>query len=113
MPERKKLKKIPRFSSEAEERAFWEEHDTADYVDWSRAKAGVFPNLKPSTETISLRLPLGLLAELKILANKRDIPYQSLLKVFLAERIARERARESGTMPNKGIQPSARGARRG
>jgi predicted DNA binding CopG/RHH family protein len=113
MPKRNAPKKIPRFSSEAQERSFWEEHDTADYVDWSRAKVGVFPNLKPSTETISLRLPLGLLAELKILANKRDIPYQSLLKVFLAERIARERVRESGAVPNKGMQPPARKARRG
>jgi len=113
MSKRKELKKTPRFGSEARERAFWEEHDTTDYVDWSRAKAGVFPNLKPSTETISLRLPLGLLAELKTLANKHDIPYQSLLKVFLAERLARERARESAPVPNKGTQPPARRARRG
>jgi predicted DNA binding CopG/RHH family protein len=108
MPKRKQLKAIPRFNSEAEERAFWEEHDTTDYVDWSRARAGIFPNLKPSTESISLRLPLGLLAELKILANKRDIPYQSLLKVFLAERIAREMAMDSGAMSNKRRQPSGR-----
>ena len=113
MPKRTELKTIPRFSSEVQERAFWEEHDTTDYVDWSRAKAGVFPNLKPSTETISLRLPLGLLAELKILANKRDVPYQSLLKVFLAERIAREIAREGVAVPNKHMKPSARKARGG
>lgn len=113
MPKRKRLKRIPHFSSEAQERAFWEEHDTADYVDWSRATSAVFPNLKPSTETISLRLPLGLLAELKILANKRDIPYQSLLKVFLAERVARERERESAAVPNKGMQQPTRKARRG
>jgi predicted DNA binding CopG/RHH family protein len=113
MPKRKRLKAIPHFESEAEERAFWETHDTADYVDWSRAKAGVFPNLKPSTETISLRLPLGLLIALKTLANKRDIPYQSLLKVFLAERIASEIARERGAMSNKRMQPPARRARRG
>jgi predicted DNA binding CopG/RHH family protein len=80
------------FRSEAEERAFWETHDTADYVDWSRARVASFPDLRPSTETISLRLPAGLLAELKTLANKRDVPYQSLMKVFLAERVARERA---------------------
>ncbi|OGP81389.1 MAG: hypothetical protein A2Y95_05875, partial [Deltaproteobacteria bacterium RBG_13_65_10] len=86
MPKRKQPKPIPRFRSESDERAFWETHDTADYVDWSRARVGFFPNLKPSTETISLRLPASLLAELKILANKRDVPYQSLLKVFLAER---------------------------
>ena len=113
MPRRKPLKAIPRFESEAAERAFWETHDTADYVDWSHAKTGVFPNLKPSTETISLRLPLGLLLALKALANKRDIPYQSLLKVFLAERIAREIAQERGAMSNKRIQPPARRARRG
>ena len=92
MAKRKALKPIPRFASEAEERAFWETHDTTEYVDWSQARLGVFPDLKPSTETISLRLPAGLLAELKALANERDVPYQSLMKVFLAERIARERA---------------------
>lgn len=94
MATRKGLKPIPKFRSEAEERAFWETHGTEDYVDWSRARLAVFPDLKPSTETISLRLPAGLLAELKTLANKRDVPYQSLLKVFLAERVARERAAE-------------------
>lgn len=78
----------------------------ADHVDWSQAKLAVFPRLKPSTETISLRLPAGLLAELRVLANKRDVPYQSLLKVFLAERIARERAAEQAVMPNKALQPT-------
>ena len=101
MPRRKQLKPIPSFRSEAEERAFWETHDTSDYVDWAQARSGLFPNLKPSTERISLRLPAGLLAQLKILANKRDVPYQSLLKIFLAERVAREvseqgRRRKSG-----------------
>ncbi len=91
MKKPKQNKKVPRFRSEAAERDFWQETDTADYVDWSRARVGVFPDLKPSTETISLRLPAGLLAELKILANQRDVPYQSLLKVFLAERVAAER----------------------
>ena len=81
---------IPTFRSEAEERHFWETHDTSPFVDWSKARVAVFPNLKPSTETISLRLPAALLAELKALANKRDVPYQSLLKVFLAERVDRE-----------------------
>lgn len=88
----KRASKFPRFRSEAAERTFWETHDTADSVDWTAAKLAAFPNVKPSTETISLRLPAGLLAELKVLANKRDVPYQSLLKVFLAERVARERA---------------------
>jgi predicted DNA binding CopG/RHH family protein len=84
----------PRFSAESEERAFWEEHDTADYVDWSRTERVRLPNLKPSTATISLRLPEGMLEELKVLANQRDVPYQSLLKVFLAERLPAERTRK-------------------
>ncbi|MBI1746715.1 MAG: BrnA antitoxin family protein [Acidobacteria bacterium] len=96
MASRKQLKPIPRFKAEAEERAFWESHDTSDFINWTEGHLGFFPNLKPSTETISLRLPAGLLAELKILANKRDVPYQSLLKMYLAERVAREVARESG-----------------
>jgi predicted DNA binding CopG/RHH family protein len=83
-------KAIPAFRSEREERQFWESHDTGSLVDWSTAQVAVFPNLKPSTETISLRLPSALLAELKALANKRDVPYQSLLKVFLADRVSRE-----------------------
>jgi len=92
MSKQKKPKQLPEFVAEERERAFWETHDTSDYVDWSRAVLADFPNLKPSTQTISLRLPSSLLAELKILANQRDVPYQSLLKVFLAERVARERA---------------------
>ena len=90
MTKRPARKAIPTFNSEAEERTFWETHDTSPFVDWSKARVAVFPNLKPSTETISLRLPAALLAELKALANKRDVPYQSLLKVFLAERVDRE-----------------------
>ncbi len=84
----------PRFESEAEERAFWQEHDSADHVDWSTAVSVRLPNLKPSTATISLRLPESMLEELKVLANQRDVPYQSLLKVFLAERLAAERDRK-------------------
>ena len=87
---KRSLKPIPEFASEAEERRFWETHDSAAYVDWSSAGFVRFPNLKPSTETISLRLPAGLLADLKALANKQDVPYQSLLKVFLADRVTRE-----------------------
>lgn len=90
MHKRKNLKPIPRFESEDEEREFWATHDSTDYVDWSRAKPTTFPRLKPTTQTISLRLPEFLLENLKMLANKRDIPYQSLLKVFLAERIEQE-----------------------
>ena len=86
-------KPIPKFRSETEERAFWDTHDTADYLDWSRAEVVSFQNLKPSSATISLRLPAQLLAELKRLANRRDVPYQSLLKVYLAERVAAESAK--------------------
>jgi predicted DNA binding CopG/RHH family protein len=84
---KKKLKPVPRFHSEAEERAFWESHDTADYFDLSKAERVRFPNLKLSTQSISLRLPLGLLERIKIAANKRDVPYQSLIKVWLAEKV--------------------------
>jgi predicted DNA binding CopG/RHH family protein len=83
----KKLKPIPTFKTEAQERRFWETHDTADYLDWSKAKRVRFPNLKPSTTTISIRLPLGLLEQIKIAANKRDVPYQSLIKMWLAEKV--------------------------
>ena len=84
------MKDIPEFNNEEEERQFWAEHDSTEYVDWSKARRGVFPNLKPSTKTISLRLPESMLEELKLLANKNDVPYQSLLKVFLSERIESE-----------------------
>jgi len=87
-------KPIPHFATEDEERDFWSAHDTVDYFDWSKAVHATFPELKPSTTTISLRLPASLLEELKALANERDVPYQSLMKVFLAERIARERGLE-------------------
>jgi predicted DNA binding CopG/RHH family protein len=84
---KKKLKPIPKFRSEAEEREFWETHDTTSYVDWSKARRVSFPNLKLSTTTISLRLPQGLLDQIKIAANKRDVSYQSLIKMWLAEKI--------------------------
>lgn len=89
----KARKKLPRFESEAEEREFWAEHDSADYLGWSEAKPTVLANLRPSTSTISLRLPDFMLEELKLLAHQRDVPYQSLLKVFLAERLQTERHR--------------------
>lgn len=89
----KRQKPIPEFRSEAEEQEFWSTHDSADYVDWSKAHPTVFPELKPSTETISLRLPASLLADLKILANRMDVPYQSLLKILLAERVREELSR--------------------
>lgn len=90
MAKPKAIKDIRAFPSEAEERAYWSTHDTADHVDWSQARTAVFPRLKPSTKTISLRLPASLLADLKTLANQQDVPYQSLLKVYLAERVAKE-----------------------
>lgn len=85
-----KLKKIPKFKSEKEERAFWAMHDSTEYFDWASAKKAVFPNLKPSTKAISIRLPESLIERLKILANKRDIPYQSLLKIFLSKKVEKE-----------------------
>ena len=103
---------IPAFSPESEEREFWETHDTSPFVDWSGAQVAVFPNLKPSTETISLRLPSALLGELKALANKRDVPYQSLLKVFLADRVTRETHR-GDALPNRALQPTSRAKRKG
>lgn len=78
---------IPDFESEAEERAFWESHDSTDYVDWSTAEPVRFPNLKPSSKSISLRIPLDLLERIKIAANKRDVPYQSLIKIWLSEKV--------------------------
>lgn len=86
----KKFRKIPRFKNEDEERKFWVTHDSTEYVDWSKAERVVFPNLRPSTESISLRLPAYLLARIKQLANFKDVPYQSLIKIFLAERVAKE-----------------------
>jgi len=83
-------KPIPKFESEDQERDFWADHDSSDYVDWSQGRRVNFSNLKPSTRTISLRLTVSMLEELKFLANKRDVPYQSLLKIFLAERIEKE-----------------------
>jgi predicted DNA binding CopG/RHH family protein len=83
----KPLKKIPKFAIEAEERAFWEANDSAEYVDWSKAKRAVLPNLKPTTKTISLRLPQHMLDSIKAAANARDVPYQSLIKVWLQEKL--------------------------
>jgi len=83
-------KKIPKFASEDEERKFWATADSTEYVDWKKAERVVLPNLKPSLKTISLRLPEFMIEELKLLANKRDITYQSLLKMFLSERIEQE-----------------------
>ena len=86
-----KLKKIPTFQTEQEERAFWESHDSSDYVDVSKARRAILPNLKPSTKTISLRLPEGLLDSIKVEPNKRDMPYQSLIKAWLAKEVQESR----------------------
>ena len=83
----KKPKPLPSFKTEAEERKFWETHDSTDYIDWSKAERVRLPNLKPSTAAISIRLPLALLEQIKIAANKRDVPYQSLIKMWLAEKV--------------------------
>lgn len=86
----RKLKKLPAFKTEKEEFKFWSTHDSTEYVDYSKAKRVLFPNLKPSTRTISIRLPESLIKHIKVLANKRDIPYQSLLKMYLIEKVEEE-----------------------
>ena len=102
----KKTKALPRFKSDDEERAFWGKHDATDHVDFSRAKPAVFPSLKPSARTISIRLPASLLDALKVLANKRDVPYQSLMKLLLADALERERVK-----PTAGTRPAHRAKR--
>ena len=84
---KKARKTIPVFANEEEERAYWERTDSADHLDWSRAKPLRLPNLQPSTTAISLRLPVGLLDDIKIAAHKRDVPYQSLIKIWLSEKV--------------------------
>ncbi|MGQ0742219.1 MAG: BrnA antitoxin family protein [Alphaproteobacteria bacterium] len=82
----RKRKPVPRFKRETEERRYWESHDSAEHIDWSKAERARFPNLKPSTQSISLRLPVSLLERIKMAANKRDVPYQSLIKTWLSEK---------------------------
>jgi len=86
-------KPVPEFRSEDEEREFWAKNDSTEFIDWKAAPRRKFPNLRPTLRTISLRLPVSMIEDLKVLANKRDVPYQSLLKVFLAERLEKERRR--------------------
>src|SRR5215510_3785122 len=86
----KKLKPIPAFSNEDEEREFWDTHDSAEFIDWDQAVSKTFPNLRPATKTISIRLPESLIDSLKVLAHKQDVGYQSLIKMLLSEHIARE-----------------------
>ena len=85
-----KKKRIPKFKNEDEEREFWASHNSTNYIDWDKAKDVVMPNLKPTLKTISIRLPEIMIEELKLLANKKDVPYQSLMKIFIAERLAQE-----------------------
>ena len=92
----KRIKKIPKFKDEDAEREFWGKADSTEYIDWSKAQKLVLPNFRPTLRTISLRLPELMIAELKLLANQRDVPYQSLLKVFLAEKIKEERTGKVG-----------------
>ena len=98
---KKNLKAIPKFKTEAEERRFWEEHDSTQYVDWSGAEPVRLPNLKPSTQSIFLRLPASLLDNIKIEANRRDVPYQSLIKVWLAEKTAALSTTHAGSKSRK------------
>ena len=84
---KKRIKAIPEFANEQEERLFWDEHDSSEFVDWSKARQVVLPNLKPTTKTISLRLPQHLLDSIKAAAHSRDVPYQSLIKVWLQEKL--------------------------
>lgn len=106
MAKRPTARTTPTFASERAEREYWETHDSTLVVDWSTARRAVFPNLKASTETISLRLPTALLANLKVLANKRDVPYQSLLKVYLADRVSHETV--GSTRSPKALPPTSR-----
>jgi predicted DNA binding CopG/RHH family protein len=99
-----KLKPIPKFKTETEERAFWEIHDSTEYVDWSQAQRVRFPNLKPSTQAISLRLPVSLLEQIKVEANRRDVPYQSLIKVWLAEKAEQGQGAAHG-LTNRSTRP--------
>jgi predicted DNA binding CopG/RHH family protein len=89
------MKEVPKFKSEDEESRFWATADSTKYVDWSRGERHKLVKLKPTLRTISLRLPVAMIEDLKLLANQRDVPYQSLLKVFLAERLAKERPRRT------------------
>jgi predicted DNA binding CopG/RHH family protein len=111
MTKRAARKAVPAFATERAEREFWETHDASPFIDWDQARVAVFPNLKPSTETISLRLPTALLSELKALASKQHVPYQSLLKVFLADRVAREISRIDA-VPGHAQRATSRGRRR-
>ena len=95
----KRLKKIPKFASEDEERKFWAEHETSEYFDYSKAKKATFPNLKLTSRTISIRLPEALLANIKVIANQADVPYQSMMKVLLTQKVAEVRRSPKRRVP--------------
>jgi predicted DNA binding CopG/RHH family protein len=95
----KRLKKIPKFASEDEERKFWAEHDTTEYFDYSKARKAAFPNLRQTTRTISIRLPESLLTNIKVIANEADVPYQSMMKVLLAQKVAELRRNPKRRIP--------------
>ena len=95
----KRLKKIPKFASEDEEREFWGKHDTTEYVDYSKAVKVRFPNLKPTSRMISIRLPESLLTNIKVIANQADVPYQSMMKVLLTQKVAELRRNPKGRIP--------------
>lgn len=88
---KKSVKEIPPFENEEEERAFWDRHDSTDLIDWKKGKRVSFPALKPSLKSISIRLPESMIEELKVIANKKDVPYQSLVKIYLSEKVREER----------------------
>jgi predicted DNA binding CopG/RHH family protein len=90
----KRLKKIPKFKTEAEEAKFWNTHDSTDYIDWLKASRGIFPNLKPSSQPISLRMPSHIVARVKVRANELDVPYQSLMKQYISEGVLKEQAKQ-------------------
>ena len=87
---KKKLKAVPRFRSEKEEREFWEKNDSSEFIDWKKGKRASFPDLKPSLKSISIRLPESMIEHLKVIANKKDVPYQSLVKLYLSEKVQEE-----------------------
>jgi predicted DNA binding CopG/RHH family protein len=95
----KRLKKTPKFASEDEERKFWAEHDTTEYFDYSKAKKVTFPNLKQTSRIISIRLPESLLANIKVIANQADVPYQSMMKVLLTQKVAEVRRNPKRRLP--------------
>lgn len=108
----RKIKQLPRFKNEDEEREFWATHDSTDYLDWSKAKRSRFTKLRPSVRSISLRLPEALLERIKVLANRHDIPYQSLMKVYLSERVEEEISGQNHLTATNKVPTDKHGARR-